>query len=170
MMIVLFGLHRVRIAYCAHMKETEGRSKWDSRRMPMRVCVCVCGWSHEKESTASAEVVGCWWKWTVKGRRSSLNEITICRYEETARGEENKCPVETSRGAADGPGCLPLQSSSFTPGNLRGSPVAPNKLSIEFNSWTSKARPEKQEGPESENPFLTAVCLLNLSWAAVIAW
>lgn len=27
MMIVLFGLHRARIAYCAHMKETEGRSK-----------------------------------------------------------------------------------------------------------------------------------------------
>lgn len=167
MMIVLFGLHRVRIALI-WKRRREGVN--ETADECLCACVCVCGWSREKESTASAEVVGCWWKWTVKGRRSSLNEITICRYEETARGEENKCPVETSRGAADGPGCLPLQSSSFTPGNLRGSPVAPNKLSIEFNSWTSEARPEKQEGPESENPFLTAVCLLNLSRAAVIAW
>lgn len=108
----------------------------------------VCGWSGERRALRPpAEAVGCRWKWTVKGRRSSLSEITIWR---NCTGRGKQASRRDEPGAAEGPGRLPLQSSSFTPGKRRGSPVAPNKLSIEFNSWTSNAGPGKPRVPSQK--------------------
>lgn len=65
----------------------------------------------------------------------------------------------------DGPGCLPLQSEPFTGGNVHGSAVSHNKLLIDLNSWTTKARSEwsEAEGLESLSVSVSCsdCCLLN---------
>lgn len=125
-----------------------------------------CGWSGERRALRP-------WRLSAAGGSELLKAAGAAwvksQYAATTKllgGEENKCPVETSRGAAEGPGRLPLQSSSFTPGNRRGSPVAPNKLSIEFNSWTSKVGPGRQKVLSQKILFWRLrVCSI---WAPVI--
>lgn len=127
---------------CAFGSYKRDRAK-EWMRQQMNVCVYECGWS--------CETRGAWpWRFSIASGSELLkaagaawmkSQYGEMRKNYTERGKQ--CPAETCWGAVDGPGCSPLQSNSFTRGNIHGSAVSPNKVSIDLNSWTTKARPER---------------------------
>lgn len=140
---------------CFRIKETEERSEWDSRWM----CVWVVSWNESARPwrfyTASGSEL-------LKAAGAAWMKSQYAEMKKNYMERGKQCPAETCWGAVDGPGCSPLQSNSFTRGNIHGSTVSPNKVSIDLNSWTTKARSEwcEAEGLESLEP----AALMAASW------
>lgn len=123
---------------CIHVKDVEERSKWDT--------AWACGYVGGllKPACRAMEVLHCKRKWTVKGRTSSLNEITICpknnnNNKKEKRGRGKLWPTKTCWGAVDGPGCSLPQGNSFMGGNMHEVVDSRNKVWIDLNSWRAKA-------------------------------
>lgn len=130
-------------------------------RQQMNVCVWVVSWNESAQP---------WRFYTVSG--SELLKAAGAAWMKSQYAEMKKkknymergkqCPAETCWGTVDGPGCFPLQSKSFTQGNIHRSAVSRNKLSIDFNRWTTtKVRVVWSRGPWVIRAWLPSTCSHN---------
>lgn len=130
LMIVLFCVH---VCVCLRSwKRDRGKERM---RQQMNVCVWVVLWNESARPwsfyTASGSEL-------LKAAGAAWMKSQYAEMKKTTRRGGKQCPAETCWGAVDGPGCFPLQSNSFTRGNIHGSAVSPNKISIDLNGWTTK--------------------------------
>lgn len=132
--------------FCIRIKESEKGANETADE-------CVCGWSSKTRGAQPWRLYTASISELLKATRAAWMKSQYSKMKKL-HGGGKRCPTETCWRSVDGPGCSPLQSNSFTRGNIHETADSPNEVSIDLNSWKTKARSDwsERKGLESNEP------------------